>query len=45
LTDYDSGEDTSKEAERLRPKKAAPKAVRKRLGLWEGLAFSVLSLS
>ena len=35
------GEDTSKEAECLRPKYTAPKAVKERLGLWEGLAFSV----
>jgi len=27
------------EAERLRPKSTAPKAVKKRLSLWEGLAF------
>ena len=38
-------EDTSIETERLRPNNTAPKAVKKRLGLWEGPAFSALSLS
>jgi len=36
------GEDTSNEAERLRPNNTARKAVKERLSLWEGLAFSVI---